>query len=96
MYWTVNQMVTHHASNGCNLQPGDLLGTGTISAPTRDGFGSLMELTEAGNRPLALPSGETRGFLEDGDEVSLRATAAAPGRISIGFGECRATVLPPR
>ena len=76
-------MVTHHASNGCNLQPGDLLGTGTISAPTRDGFGSLMELTEAGNRPLALPSGETRGFLEDGDEVSLRATAAAPGRISI-------------
>ncbi len=96
MYWTVQQIVAHHASNGCNLQPGDLLGTGTISAPTRDGFGSLMELTDGGKSPIALPSGETRGFLEDGDEITLRAHAAASGYVSIGFGECRAVVLPAR
>ena len=94
MYWTVNQIVTHHASNGCNLNPGDLLGTGTISAPTRDGFGSMMELTTGGKEPIALPNGETRAFLEDGDEVILRATASAPGAISIGLGECRAIILP--
>jgi fumarylacetoacetase len=96
MYWTVNQIVTHHASNGCNLSPGDLLGTGTISAPTPDGFGSLIELTEGGKSPLSLPTGETRTFLEDGDEVILRASASAPGRVTIGFGECRAIVLPSR
>jgi fumarylacetoacetase len=94
MYWTVNQIVAHHASNGCNLQPGDLLGTGTISAATPDGFGSLMELTAGGIAPITLASGETRRFLEDGDEVMLKATASAPGRVSIGFGECRAMVLP--
>ena len=94
MYWTVNQIVTHHASNGCNLNPGDLLGTGTISAPTRDGFGSMMELTTGGKEPIALPNSETRAFLEDGDEVILRATASAPGAISIGLGECRAIILP--
>lgn len=94
MYWTVNQIVAHHASNGCNLQPGDLLGTGTISAPTRDGFGSLTELSGGGSEPTALTSGETRSFLEDGDEVILKATASSPGRVSIGFGECRAMVLP--
>jgi fumarylacetoacetase len=96
MYWTVNQIVAHHASNGCNLQPGDLLGTGTISAPTRDGFGSMMELSEGGKSPIPLPSGETRAFLEDGDEVILSATASAPGRVSIGFGACRAMVSPAR
>ncbi|AIT81156.1 fumarylacetoacetase [Novosphingobium pentaromativorans] len=96
MYWTVQQIVTHHASNGCNLQAGDLLGTGTISAPTRDGFGSLLELTSGGKEPISLPSGETRTFLEDGDEVTLRATAHAEGYVSIGFGECRAAVLPAR
>jgi len=94
MYWTVNQIVAHHASNGCNLRPGDLLGTGTISAATRDGFGSLMELTAGGIAPIALASGETRCFLKDGDEVTLKATASAPGRVSIGFGTCRAVVLP--
>jgi len=94
MYWTVNQIVAHHASNGCNLQPGDLLGTGTISAATRDGFGSLMELTAGGIAPITLISGESRSFLEDGDEVILTATASAPGRVPIGFGECRAMVLP--
>ncbi|MCW1429812.1 fumarylacetoacetase [Novosphingobium sp. JCM 18896] len=96
MYWTVQQIVTHHASNGCNLQPGDLLGTGTISAPTREGFGSLMELSEGGKRAIALPGGETRTFLEDGDEITLKASASAPGRVTIGFGECRARVLPAR
>jgi fumarylacetoacetase len=96
MYWTVQQIVAHHASGGCNLRPGDLLGTGTISAPTREGFGSLMELTDGGTAPIALSGGETRTFLEDGDEVTLKATAAAPGFVSIGFGECRAAVLPAR
>jgi fumarylacetoacetase len=94
MYWTVNQIVAHHASNGCNLNPGDLLGTGTISAPTAEGYGSLMELSVGGKTPVALPSGETRAFLEDGDEVTLRATAAAQGYVSIGFGDCRAIVTP--
>ena len=96
MYWTVNQIVTHHASNGCNLNPGDLLGTGTISAPTRDGFGSMLELTMGGKEPIRLPTGETRAFIEDGDEVILRATASAPGFVSIGLGECRAMVTPAR
>ena len=94
MYWTVQQIVTHHASNGCNLNPGDLLGTGTISAPTREGFGSMLELTGGGQQPIALPGGETRAFIEDGDEVMLRARASAPGFVPIGLGECRAMVLP--
>ncbi|MBJ7444075.1 MAG: fumarylacetoacetase [Sphingobium sp.] len=96
MYWTVQQIVTHHASNGCNLMPGDLLGTGTISAPLREGFGSLMELSAGGKEPLTLPTGETRAFLADGDEVMLRAVARADGFMSIGFGECRAQILPAR
>jgi len=94
MYWTAAQIVAHHASNGCNLTPGDLLGTGTISSPTRDGYGSLLELTEGGRAPIELPSGETRTFLQDGDEVTLRARARRDGFASIGFGECRAVVLP--
>jgi fumarylacetoacetase len=95
MYWTVGQIVTHHASNGCNLSPGDLLGTGTISSPERSGLGSLLEVTEGGAKPLTLPDGETRRFLEDGDEVLMTARAEAPGYAPIGFGECRARVLPP-
>ena len=94
MYWTINQILAHHASNGCNLQPGDLLGTGTISAPTKDGFGSLLELSNGGKEPFTLPNGETRSFLADGDEVILRAHASAPGRATIGFGECRAVIIP--
>jgi fumarylacetoacetase len=96
MYWTVAQIVTHHASNGCNLNPGDLLGTGTISAPSADGYGSLLEITRGGAEPLTLQNGETRSFLEDGDEVILSAVARAAGRVSIGFGPCRAQVLPAR
>ena len=94
MYWTIAQMVAHHSSGGCNLNPGDLFGTGTISAPTDDGFGSLMEMTQGGTRPLTLPSGEQRTFLEDGDEVALFARASAPGYVSIGFGACSARVEP--
>lgn len=96
MYWTVAQIVTHHASNGCDLRPGDLLGTGTISAPSDDGFGSLMEISRGGTQPIRLESGEERSFLQDGDEIILRASASAPGFASIGFGECRAIILPAR
>ena len=96
MYWTMAQMVAHHASNGCNLNPGDLLGTGTISAPTSDGYGSLLEITRGGETAITLPSGESRTFVEDGDEILFTATAHAEGFVSIGFGECRAIVLPSR
>ena len=93
LYWTVAQMVTHHTSNGCNLRPGDLFGSGTLSGADPGSFGSLMELTAGGRKPLLLPNGETRRFLEDGDEVILAAHCAAPGRASIGFGTCRGQVL---
>ncbi|WP_206244757.1 fumarylacetoacetase [Novosphingobium terrae] len=93
MYWTLAQIVAHHASGGCNLNPGDLLGTGTISGPTPDSYGSLLEITEGGKNPFTLPTGETRSFLQDGDEISITASAHAPGRASIGFGECRAVIL---
>ncbi len=96
MYWTVQQIVTHHASNGCNLMPGDLLGTGTISAVDDSGYGSLLEIGRGGKQPVALPGGETRTFLEDGDELILSARAAADGFVPIGFGPCRAEILPAR
>jgi fumarylacetoacetase len=92
LFWTPAQLVTHHASNGCNLTAGDLLGTGTISAPAPDGFASLLEWTRQGTEPITLCSGEIRHFLEDGDEVILRARASRQGYVSIGFGECRARV----
>jgi fumarylacetoacetase len=94
MYWTIAQMVAHHASNGCDLRPGDLLGTGTISAPAREGFGSLLELTRAGAEPIPLPTGEVRSFLEDGDELTLAGRAEASGYRSIGFGPCTGIVMP--
>lgn len=94
MYWTVAQLVAHHTSNGCALRPGDLLGSGTISAPTPDGCGSLLETTQGGKAPVTLPGGETRTFLEDGDEITLRARARRDGFAPIGFGGCRAVVLP--
>src|SRR4051794_15762321 len=84
MYWTVAQMVAHHASNGCNLQPGDLFGSGTISAPGEEGYGSLLEATQGGKVPVRLASGEERRFLEDGDEVVLRARASRQGFATIG------------
>ena len=94
MYWTVAQMLAHHTSNGCDLNPGDLLGSGTLSAPEPEGLGSLLEMTRGGREPVPLPSGESRRFLEDGDEVILRARAAREGAVGIGFGECRARILP--
>jgi fumarylacetoacetase len=93
-YWTVAQMVAHQTSNGCNLQPGDLIGSGTISGTTGDSLGSLMELTQGGRRPLRLPHGEARSFLEDGDEVALRGRCARQGFATIGFGEAAGRVLP--
>ncbi|WP_375461615.1 fumarylacetoacetase [uncultured Enterovirga sp.] len=94
MYWTMAQFVAHHTSGGCNLRPGDLLGTGTISAPDLAGAGSLLEASQGGREPIRLPSGEERRFLEDGDEVILRARCRREGFAPIGFGECRATILP--
>ena len=96
MYWTAAQIVAHHASNGCNLNPGDLLGTGTLSGSDRDSLGSLLEITRGGQAPVDLPSGERRTFLEDGDEVTLEARAHRDGFASIGFGECLARILPAR
>jgi fumarylacetoacetase len=94
LYWTVAQMFTHHTSNGCNLQPGDLFATGTISGPGKDARGCLLELTWRGTEALTLPGGETRKFLEDGDEVIMRGYCESPGATRIGFGECRGIVLP--
>ena len=96
MYWTVAQMVAHHTVNGCNLQPGDLFGSGTLSGPTLDQAGALIELTQGGKNPIALPNGENRTFLEDGDAVVLRGWCEKPDAARIGFGECRGTVLPAR
>jgi fumarylacetoacetase len=92
MYWTAAQLVAHHTVNGCNLQPGDLLGTGTLSGESRETFGSLLELSQGGKSPLALANGETRSFLEDGDEVIMTAHAVRQGYRTIGFGECRGRV----
>ncbi|MEX3982184.1 fumarylacetoacetase [Paraburkholderia sp. EG287A] len=95
-YWTVAQLLAHHTVNGCNLRDGDLLGTGTLSGPTPDAAGSLLELTTGGRNPITLSNGETRGFLLDGDTVILRAWCQRDGFRRIGFGECRGTVLPAR
>lgn len=93
-YWTMAQLVAHHTVNGCNLRAGDLLGSGTLSGPEPAQGGSLMELSAGGKKPLALSSGETRAWLEDGDTVILRGYCAQPGFRRIGFGECSGTVLP--
>lgn len=93
MYWTLGQMLTHHASNGCNLRPGDLIASGTVSGPEDEERACLWEIT-LGSNPLRLADGTERMYLEDGDEVAFRARAERPGFIGIGFGECRGTVLP--
>ncbi len=93
-YWTLAQMLTHHASNGCNLQPGDLLGTGTLSGPAPEEAGSLLELTQGGKQPVTLAGGETRRFLQDGDQLGLRAYAEKPGFRRIGFGACDGVIQP--
>jgi fumarylacetoacetase len=93
LYWTPAQMMTHHTSNGCNLQPGDLFATGTISGASKDARGCLLELTWRGSEPITLPTGETRKFLEDGDEVIMRGYCERSGTARIGFGECRGVVV---
>ncbi|MBA4793849.1 MAG: fumarylacetoacetase [Phenylobacterium sp.] len=94
LYWTMAQLVTHHTVGGCDLRPGDLFGSGTISTPDDSGLGSLLELTRGGKEPLTLPNGETRTFLEDGDELILAGRAVAEGLVAIGFGPCSGVVAP--
>jgi fumarylacetoacetase len=91
LYWSIAQLVTHHASNGCNLRPGDLLATGTVSGPAEGSEGCLLEMRHRA-RPLQLKTGEERTFLEDGDRVILRAYAQRPGLPRVGFGDCEGTV----
>jgi len=93
LYWSVGQLLSHHASNGCNLRPGDLLATGTISGPEEGSEGCLLEMKHRA-RPVTLPTGETRTFLEDGDEIVLRGYCERPGTPRIGFGECLGRVSP--
>jgi fumarylacetoacetase len=95
-YWTVAQLVAHHTVGGCNLNSGDLLGTGTLSGPKPEQAASLMELTIGGKQPVQLSNGETRTFLEDGDTIILKGYCQREGARRIGFGECRGTVLPAR
>ena len=96
LYWTPAQMVAHHTSNGCNLEAGDLLASGTVSGATPDSLGSLLEISQGGRQSFTLASGETRTFLQDGDEIILRGECSRPGYRRIGFGECRAIILPAR
>jgi fumarylacetoacetase len=96
MFWTPAQMLAHHASNGCNMEVGDLLASGTVSGTTKDSRGCLLERTWRGTEPITLGDGSERKFLQDGDEVIMRGFCEAPGRPRIGFGECRGIVLPAR
>lgn len=93
MYWTLGQMLAHHASNGCNMRPGDLIASGTVSGSTRDSRGCMLELTQRGKEPLVLPNGEERAFLADGDEITIRGWCERPGFRRIGFGECSGVVV---
>ena len=94
LHWTFAQMLTHHTSNGCDLRTGDLLGSGTISGEADDARACLTEITNGGRTPVSLSSDESRLWLEDGDEITLRARAHADGAVSIGFGPCTGRVLP--
>ncbi len=96
LYWTFAQMLTHHASNGCNMRPGDVIGSGTISGADAGSRGCLLELTARAAEPIVLPNGESRGFLEDGDEITLRGYAERDGAVRIGFGECVGRVMAAR
>lgn len=93
LYWTPAQMVAHHTVNGCNLQPGDLIGTGTISGPRDEELSSMLELTAGGNRPVTLPNGENRSFLADGDEIVFKGRCQRENFASIGFGSCTGTII---
>ena len=94
MYWSAAQIVAHHSSNGCNLQPGNLIGTGTLSTDSDQGLGSLLEISRGGKEPVQLDGGEIRTFLEDGDEITLRAWCEGEGAVRIGIGECVGRVVP--
>jgi fumarylacetoacetase len=94
LYWTIGQMVAHHTSNGCNLRPGDLCGSGTVSGEAKSAYGSILELAWRGTQPVTLPNGEVRRFVEDGDEIILSARCTRDGAVPIGFGECRGIVEP--
>jgi fumarylacetoacetase len=96
LYWTMAQMLTHHASNGCNLRPGDLMASGTVSGPSPNERGCLLELTQRGAEPVELPDGERRSFLEDGDEVILRGFCEREDAVRVGFGECRGVITAAR
>jgi fumarylacetoacetase len=96
MYWTPAQMITHHSSNGCNLRPGDLIATGTVSGETKESWGCLLELTRGGTDPIRLPNGESRRFLDDGDEVIMQGYCCREGFARIGCGESRGIVLEAR
>ena len=93
MYYSAAQQLAHHASSGCAMRTGDLLGSGTISGPTRDAYGSLLEITWGGRDPITLPGGISRTFIEDGDTLTLRGHAQGNG-YRIGFGECTGRILP--
>jgi fumarylacetoacetase len=92
VYWSFAQMIAHHTSNGCNLLPGDLIASGTISGSEEGTQGSLLEITQGGTLPLQLPNGERRTFLEDGDEITLRGFCHRPGLPRITLGECHGTI----
>jgi fumarylacetoacetase len=94
MYWSIAQMIAHHTSGGCNLRTGDLLASGTVSGPTEDSRGCLLERTWRGTKPIQLGDGTERKFLQDGDEVIMRAWCERKGFPRIGFGECRGVVMP--
>jgi fumarylacetoacetase len=96
IYWTASQMVAHHASNGCNLRAGDLIGTGTVSGPSDEELGCLLEITRQGRRSVSLPTGEQRGYLEDGDEVIIRGCCEREGFARIGLGACSGVIVAAR
>lgn len=93
IYWSFRQMLAHHTINGCNMRPGDLCGSGTISGPEPSSFGSMLELSWNGEKPLALDGGQKRCFLEDGDTVKMTAVARS-GKLQVGFGECVGRIEP--
>jgi fumarylacetoacetase len=94
MYWNINQQLAHHTVNGCNIQVGDMYASGTISGPSPGSYGSLLEITWNGQKPIALPNGSERTFIEDGDTVTMRGYAKKDG-VRIGFGECKGKIIPP-
>jgi fumarylacetoacetase len=93
MYWNVNQQLTHHTINGCNIKVGDMYASGTISGPSPGSFGSMLELTWNGEKPLQLLDGTERRFIDDGDTITMRGYAEKDD-VRIGFGECKGKILP--